>query len=608
MILKPSGSGFLKPSWVSMYKTDQGLSLNRKREEKMKKLMATIAVTMCAVSVSLSLGICAGAEELQGNQYFEVLNAQETDIRDTGSYTIHLKAKEGWQFDIADNTDVTSWLVNAQGEPVFLNESGVAYAVNGEDFGLDIQIDASKIAGFCSNGSGEIFVRPIGSNPIVVEGENHGFYNVSSELAGGYTIPEVVVEGTIEGTSQKGEFTLTEDTVTVTLALDGLDDSLIDSSASVVSLREGDGYYLSDYIFADDALSGEWVDGCCSYTITTDKFSGSFSELGGDGNGNYYANIGISGLTYNGLPLADVTFRTHVYAFGRTFTIESNGSLINDTQPKWSTDTENGIPVLCDAYPDALNITWPVDFDASGLKLEDISVTLRGEYGDELALEPGADFALETGKSHSVIEVSKIYWASTPVYTTMEVKIDPANITWDEQKYTVTEISHVYDIASVYCYYVMHGGMQGTQEWTYYGVDNLTEWEQAFRIPTYTLTCTDENGAVQYYAEDENGNGRLTGNVGEAKQFDSREDNSCRVENNTGYFERVYDQTADVEIDGQSITMDKVYGNADNMPLSPAECTGISAKPGYVLGDSWEMHGRWPWQTFINEGYLGGSK
>ncbi|MCC2703313.1 hypothetical protein LK481_18905, partial [Erysipelatoclostridium ramosum] len=76
-----------------------------------------------------------------------------------------------------------------------------------------------------------------------------------------------------------------------------------------------------------------------------------FSPLGGDGNGNYYINIGVGGLTYNGLPLKETTFRIHVYSFGRTFTIESNGSLINDTQPLWTTDTEGGEPVLCDPYP-----------------------------------------------------------------------------------------------------------------------------------------------------------------------------------------------------------------------------------------------------------------
>lgn len=548
------------------------------------------------------------SQEEGGNTYFQSLNAEEVNIQDTGIYTIKLQAKEGWQFDVADNTDVTGWIVNENGEPAFADESGVAFAVNGENFELDITIDASKITGFHTNGSGELYVKPVGGNPLVVEGENHGQYNVVSELAGAYTIPEVEVVGTVEGTSQMGEVTLTEDTVTVALRLDGVDDGLIDSSASVVRLLEGDGYYLSDYSFADDTLSGEWANGESSYTITTEKFSGAFSELGGDGNGNYYANIGVSGITYNGLPLSEAVFRVHVYAFGRTFTIESNGSLINDTQPLWAASTENGIPVLCDAYPDFLNVTWPIDFDASALTAEDFTLTLRSEYGDELVLIPGTDFTVESEKSQTEIAVNYIYWANIPVYTTLSVDVNTANLTWDQQKYTVTSISHDYDIASVYSYFIMSGGMQGTQKWTYYGVENLTDWEQAFVIPTYTLTYTDENGAVNYYTEDENGNGLFTSAADEAMEFDSREDNHCQIVDNTGSFERVYDQTAEVVVDGVTYTVDKVYANADNMPLDPADCTGLTAKPGYVIGDSWEMHGRWPWQTFVNIGYQGGSK
>lgn len=546
--------------------------------------------------------------DASGNQYFESLNADEVNIQDTGSYTIQLKAKEGWQFDVADNTDVTKWIVNENDEPAFTNDSGVAFAVNGEDFALNITIDASQIAGFNTNGSGELYVKPNGGIPLVVEGENHGQYQVVSEKAGVYTIPEVEVVGTVEGTSQKGEIELTEDTVTVALRLDGVDDSLIDSSAAVVRLLEGDGYYLSDYQFNDDTLTGEWAGGETTYTLSTEKFSGSFSELGGDGNGNYYANIGVGGLTYNGLPLAEAAFRVHMYAFGRTFTIESNGSLINDTQPLWSTATENGIPVLCDAYPDYLNITWPIDFDASALAAEDFTLTMRSDYGDELVLEPGTDFTVKTEKDQTTIAVNYIYWANIPVYKVLNVDVNTEKLTWDEQKYTVDSISHDYDIASVYSYFIMSGGMQGTQKWTYYGVDGLTDWEQAFIIPTYTLSYTDENGVISYYTQDENGNGIFTAAADEAMTFDSREDNHCQVVDNTGSFERVYDQTADMEVDGVTYTFDKVYANADNMPLDPADCTGLTAQPGYVMGDSWEMHGRWPWQTFVNTGYQGGTK
>lgn len=49
---------------------------------------------------------------------------------------------------------------------------------------------------------------------------------------------------------------------------------------------------------------------------------------------------------------------------------------------------------------------------------------------------------------------------------------------------------------------------------------------------------------------------------------------------NTGSFARVYDQTEEVEVDGTTYTCDKVYDNADDMPLDPADCTGITAQPG----------------------------
>lgn len=89
----------------------------------------------------------------------------------------------------------------------------------------------------------------------------------------------------------------------------------------------------------------------------------------------------------------------------------------------------------------------------------------------------------------------------------------------------------------------------------YYGVDNLTDWEQAFKIPVYILTYTDENGVVKYYATDENGNGMFTEAADEAAKFDSREDNQCQIVDNTGSFVRVYDQTEEVEVDGTTYSL-----------------------------------------------------
>ena len=583
------------------------------RKRTVIALLTACSFAVCAVPVVSGNIVMAEVQDFEentdGNMYFSSLNAEEVNIKDAGTYTVRLKAQEGWQFDVADHTDVTGWFVNEAGESAFTNTSGIAMAVNGEDFELDITIDASKIEGFSTNGSADLYVMPTGGIPLVVEGDNHGQYVAVSEKAGSYIIPEVQIEGTIEAESQKNETEYKEDTVTIALKLEGVDDTLIDSSSSYVVMREGDGYYLSDFSFEDGTLSGEWSNGEITYKVTPEQLQGDFSPLGGDGNGNYYINVGVGGITYNGLPLGEKTFRIHVYSFGRTFTIESNGSLINDTQPSWTTETEGGEPVLCDAYPDQLNVAWPVDFDASALEEEDFTLTMRSDYGDELVLEPGKDFTVKSDKDKTVITVNYIYWANIPVYKTMSVDVNTEKLNWDTEKYTVSEvISHDYDIASVYAYYVMSGGMEGTQKWTYYGVDNLTDWEQAFKIPTYTLTFTDENGVVKYYAEDENGNGRFADTAEEAAEFDSREDNQCQVVENTGSFARVYDQTQDVEVNGVTYTCDKVYSNADNMPLEPDECTGITAQKGYIIGDNWEMHGRWPWQTFINEGYLGGSK
>ncbi|MFR8220827.1 MAG: hypothetical protein ACLU9T_07135 [Blautia faecis] len=49
--------------------------------------------------------------------------------------------------------------------------------------------------------------------------------------------------------------------MTVALKLDDVNDEMIDSSSSYVTLRDGDGYYLTDFQFEEGTLSGEWTDG-----------------------------------------------------------------------------------------------------------------------------------------------------------------------------------------------------------------------------------------------------------------------------------------------------------------------------------------------------------
>ena len=158
------------------------------RKRTVIALLTACSFAVCAVPVVSGNIVMAEVQDFEentdGNMYFSSLNAEEVNIKDAGTYTVRLKAKEGWQFDVADHTDVTGWFVNEAGESAFTNTSGIAMAVNGEDFELDITIDASKIEGFSTNGSADLYVMPTGGIPLVVEGDNHGQYVAVSEKAG----------------------------------------------------------------------------------------------------------------------------------------------------------------------------------------------------------------------------------------------------------------------------------------------------------------------------------------------------------------------------------------------------------------------------------------
>ena len=142
-----------------------------------RKLNKGYALAMAAVlgisvvpggSYVMAAGDGAAAEENAAaeNAYFHSENADEVNIQDTGDYTIILKANEGWSFTLADNVDVTPWLVDEEGSPVFTDTEGIAFTQNGEEGPavegntLKINIDASKISGFTSNGKGDIYVLP----------------------------------------------------------------------------------------------------------------------------------------------------------------------------------------------------------------------------------------------------------------------------------------------------------------------------------------------------------------------------------------------------------------------------------------------------------------
>ena len=561
----------------------------------------------------MTLLLCAllATPAFADNQYYAVREMIEIASADT--ITLTLDAQEGWMWNIADNTDVTAWFVCADGTPAFADESGIASGklvygkVEGEEdevpVALEISIDASKITGFSVNGSYDLYIMPTGKSTIWVCGENHGQYVDSRELVGLVQIPSVSVEGKL--TANAGmQLEVTNGTVQLVLTMDGLDDSLIDSSAAQIALLPGDGYKLYEVSFGAGSLSDAWSGGKADYTMG--EISGTFSPQGGDGNGHYDFRIGIGGLRYNGLPLSEAIVRTDFYSFGRTFSVDG-GSLILDTEPVWSSEAD--IPVICDAYPDTVSAHWPIAFDASGVTAEDVRVTLISTYGDELSLEPEKDFTVTAGANRTDITLNTIYWAYAPVYTTMRVEISTGHTAWNEQMYAPkAAFTHEYAIASVYVYSVMSGGPSGTQAWTYFGLDNLTDSHQVYRDATYTLEAVDAEGNVFFYGEDESGNGIRVSTQAEAVAFNCDEECNVHLEGDTVYYTRLFDQTEEKVVGGETVVFNKTYTNCESLPRPVDELIDVTLAPGYAIGEGWEDHLKWPWQSFVGIGFQGGSK
>lgn len=569
---------------------------------KQWKWIALLAV------VILCLACTTGMAE---NQYYAV--HAPIEISSAEPVVLTLDAREGWMWNITDNTDVTAWLVKEDGSPAFQDAEGIASAklvygkVENEEnevaVALEVTIDAGKISGFTANGSYDLYVLPVGKSTIWVCGGNHGQYQNSSELIGEVKIPSVSVEGKLTANAGR-EMEITNGTVQIALSMDGLDDSLIDASNAQISLLPGDGYKLYEVQFAEGTLSDTWTDGKADYTMG--NIGGSFSPQGGDGNGHYDFRIGIDGIRYNGLPLSQAVVRTDFYSFGRTFLTEG-GSLILGSEPDWTSDAE--IPVICDVYPDTLTATWPIGFDASGLTEKDVTVTLISTYGDELTLEAGRDYTVQASEHETGVTLNYIYWAYAPVYTVMRVTVSTENAKWNELMYKpAASFSHDYAIGSVYVYSVMSGGPSGTQAWTFFGLKNLNDSHQVYMDATYTLTATDAEGNVFFYGEDESGKGIRVEKEADAAVFNCDEECNVHLEGDTVYYSRLFDQTEEKEVSGETVTFSKNYYNCESLLRPVDRLIDVELAPGYVIGKGWEDHLKWPWQTFVDVGFKGGSK
>lgn len=579
------------------------------------------------VSVLAMLAACSNTGKQESSKQtnesqssFYQVTSDDISITKDATYSVTLTTKDTWQFVAEAGQDVTDWLVLKSDKQVLTDTSGVAQitAVDSDSSAITITIDSSKITGFSSNGGANLYIMP-DSSSIVGTGDNHAHYSETSAKIGKYVIPKVSVDGTIEGeVTHEDGLTFKNNQITFKFTVDGkqVDSSLVNNSTAKVTLADGDGYYTTDYVYSDKGLSNKIKNASINYSIKPEDLqitnSGyvlgengggrGWSELGGDGNGNYNLNFELSGLKYNGLPISNKIFKAHIYCYGRTFKVD-NGSIYATSYLKWSTDSENNLPNLADQYSDNLILSWANGINASKLSEDDVTLTMESEFGDTLKLKRGTDFTLETSKTKTIIEVNYTYWANAPVYTKLKVDVDSEKLNWDDRQYKISKISHSYDIASVYVYNVMAGGQTGTQTWTVYGLDGLTDWQQLFDRPTYILSYIDTDGKIRYYSEASNGSFVDEAN---ATTFDASGDVKIALKDNTGYFTRRFDQTEDKTIGGITYTFKKVYSHAEAAIKNPNDIQKVTVKAGYIIGDSWEDHLRWPWQNFINKGYKGG--
>ena len=63
------------------------------------------------------------------------------------------------------------------------------------------------------------------------------------------------------------------------------------------------------------------------------------------------------------------------------------------------------------------------------------------------------------------------------------------------------------------------------------------------------------------------------------------------------YYTRLFDQTEEKVVDGETVVFTKTYYNCESLPRPVDELVDVQLAPGYALGAGW-----------VGVGYLGGSK
>lgn len=473
--------------------------------------------------------------------------------------------------------------------------------------------------------------------------------------------PELNITGKIEGSAYtNGKSTLKyalntkvdyekDSEVVFSLTMpDGskIDDSKIDSSQAKVTLIDGEGYYPSEYRFLATKLENTWSNGKQEYRLkqgdleldlsqypNVDSNSGrEWSCLGGDGHGNYTFNLEVSGIRYNGKELAKQDFQVHIYIYGYNYTSDAASLYTEDGTPAitakfqklsertevpeakdapvWVWLGEGEEPILCDHLADDFYVVWPESTDASELKSSNVHITLRSESGATKTLTPEKDYKISTEKGETQIAVTYQNWAFVPVYSKMDIAITNGKINTEK----------TYDVASVYVYEAQQGGggttIDGTvTAYSFYGLENLTDWKQLMGSPKYLLTC-EKDGEKMYYAEDTEGKGKLTTDAAEAMQYDAVEERNPKLVGNTIYITTRTDlKTVEKTVNGETVTFKQYYPgwsdpvDAGGSLSSPKKCDAtLKAAPGYVIPwntENWITNEKWAWQKGVEEGWTG---
>lgn len=416
---------------------------------------------------------------------------------------------------------------------------------------------------------------------------------------------------------------------------DDVDDSKIDSSQAVVRLVDGNTYHANEFVLSESAgkLHGEWKNGTLEYTLQAGDLEWNtwgytwpdynsdreWSIMGGDGAGDYFFTFEVSGIRYDGKELDPVTFPVTVYCYGRTVTdlalsTEYIPNVFDESYttgkkqglfPQWTWYTEGeesamDKPYLNDTYTDYFSVTWPIYLSGANVKEDDVTITLKSEYGDCYVLQPvneygEREYAVRSTKEETEIFVTYQQWALNPVYSTMEIAVNCNGKTYTKE----------YEVASVAAYMVQTGGggitVDGTVTcYNYYGIADLNE--NAVKQATYTLSASID-GEEQFYCETSEGVPFLSQNKESAKAFDASGEDDCNVQiiHNVVFVQTRVGQTEEKVVNDQKIVFTKNYSSRISKDAAQVvRDQGATLEKGYDLVGS---YANWAWTMRYQAGW-----